>query len=358
MTARSPVEDLPAYLRERLTPQMWAVLHHQLVEAVHRRQRLELPDDPWEAARLDYREERAFWNEGGPGMSSTEDTTMPTAGVDVPVRIHRPVTAASGAVGSDVPGGGEPGADGPAAVGPDLPTILFFHGGGFTLGDLDTHDRIQRMLAHHSGAAVVAVDYSLSPAAKFPQAMRECVGVAAHIAEHGAQWGLDGDRLAFAGDSAGSGLSIGGALMLRDELPDVFARLRSLILVYGGFGLRDSASRRLWGGDWDGMRMDDLSGFMDALYADTADARSVYVNPLEADLRGLPPVFLRSAELDPLADDSRAFAEALRRAGQEHDYLEVPGVLHSYVHFGRMLDAANQTLAEGALFAASRFARG
>lgn len=343
MTALSPVEHLPAHLKEKLTPQMWAVLHHQLVEAVHRRQRLELPDDPWEAARLDYREERAFWNEGGPGMSSTEDTAIPAAGVDVPVRIHRPVTAASGAVGAD---------------GPGLPVILFFHGGGFTLGDLDTHDRIQRMLAHHSGAAVVAVDYSLSPEVKYPQAMRECVGVAAHVAEHGAQWGLDGDRLAFAGDSAGAGLSIGGALLLRDEAPDVFTRLRSLILIYGGFGLRDSASRRLWGGDWDGMKMDDLAGFMDALYADPADARSVYVNPLEADLRGLPPVFLRSAELDPLADDSKAFAEVLRRAGQEHDYRELPGILHSYVHFGRMLDEANQTLAEGALFAAARFARG
>jgi acetyl esterase len=275
-------------------------------------------------------------------MASTVDTTIPAAGVEVPVRIHTPVTAASGA------GEGEGGTE--------LPVILFFHGGGFTVGDLDTHDRVQRMLAHHSGAAVVAVDYSLSPEAKFPQALRECTGVAARIAADGAQWGLDGSRLAFAGDSAGSGLSIGGALLLRDEDPDVFARLRSLLLIYGGFGLRDSATRRLWGGDWDGMKMDDLSGFMDALYASEDDARSIYVNPLEADVRGLPPVFLRSAELDPLADDSLAFAEVLRRAGQEHEHHEVPGVLHSYIHFGRMLDAANQTLAEAALFAAARFA--
>ena len=342
MAAHSPVDDLPEYLLDKLTPQMRAVLHHQLVEELHRRQRLQLPDDPWEAARLDYREERAFWNEGGPVMASSVDTTIPAAGVEVPVRIHTPVTAASVA--------GEDSGTGP-------PVILFFHGGGFTVGDLDTHDRVQRMLAHHSGAAVVAVDYSLSPEAKFPQALRECTGVAAHLTAHGAQWGLDGSRLAFAGDSAGSGLSIGGALLLRDEDPDVFAQLRSLLLIYGGFGLRDSATRRLWGGDWDGMKMDDLAGFMDALYSSEADARSVYVNPLEADVRGLPPVFLRSAELDPLADDSRAFAEVLRRAGQEHEHREVPGVLHSYVHFGRILDAANQTLAEAALFAAARFAQ-
>jgi acetyl esterase len=343
MTARSPVDDLPEYLREKLSPQMRAVLHHQLVEAVHRRQRLTLPEDPWEAARLDYREERAFWNEGGPVMESTRSTTIPAAGVDVPVRIHTPATAASGA-GADEGGG------------TGMPVLLFFHGGGFTLGDLDTHDRVQRMLAHHSGAAVVAVDYSLSPEVKYPQALRECADVAAHLTRHGAEWGLDQERIAFAGDSAGSGLSIGAALLLRDEQPEVFARLRALVLIYGGFGLSDSASRRLWGGDWDGMKMDDLSGFMDALYASEDDARSIYVNPLEADVRGLPPVFLRSAELDPLADDSLAFAEVLRRAGQEHEHHEVPGVLHSYIHFGRMLDAANQTLAEAALFAAARFA--
>ena len=354
MTARSPVDDLPEYLREKLSPQMWAVLHHQLVEAVHRRQRLTLPDDPWEAARLDYREERAFWNVGGPVMESTVRTTIAAAGVDVPVRIHTPATAAT------LAGGGGPPSSGPAVTGVGegrgLPAILFFHGGGFTLGDLDTHDRVQRMLAHHSGAAVVAVDYSLSPEVKYPQALRECADVAAHLTRHGAEWGLDQERIAFAGDSAGSGLSIGAALLLRDEQPEVFARLRALVLIYGGFGLSDSASRRLWGGDWDGMKMDDLSGFMDALYATPQDARQVYVNPLRADLTGLPPVFLRSAELDPLADDSRAFAEQLRRAGQPFDYHEVPGVLHSYIHFGRMLDAANQTLAEAALFAAARFA--
>ncbi|HJG80088.1 MAG TPA: hypothetical protein K8V08_06725, partial [Brevibacterium senegalense] len=113
MAAHSPVDDLPEYLLDKLTPQMRAVLHHQLVEELHRRQRLQLPDDPWEAARLDYREERAFWNEGGPVMSSTADTTIPAAGVEVPVRIHTPVTAASGV--------GECGGTG-------LPVILFFHG--------------------------------------------------------------------------------------------------------------------------------------------------------------------------------------------------------------------------------------
>ena len=337
---RSRLEDLPAHLRAKITPQMRAVLEHQFEDEARRRAELTLPADPVEAARADYRAERAFWNEGGPTMSSTRELRIHAAGVDVPVRIHLPVTV--DAAGS---------ADGSGRA----PAILFFHGGGFTLGDLDTHDRIHRMLAHHSGAAVVAVDYSLSPEVKFPQALRECAGVAAHVAEHGEELGLDGSRLAFAGDSAGSGLSIGAALLLRDEAPDVFARLQALVLIYGGFGLKDSAARRLWGGWWDGMKMDDLAGFQEALYADPADADSPYVQTLRSDLTGLPPVFMRSAELDPLADDATAFAESLRRAGHTPDTREVPGVLHSYLHFGRLLDEANFTLTESAGFIAAAF---
>lgn len=340
---RSRIEDLPEYLREKMTSQMRDVLVHQFEDEARRRAELTLPDDPIEAARADYRAERAFWNEGGPAMETTTETHIRAAGVDVPVRVHRPVTV--DAAGSANESG-------------EVPAILFFHGGGFTLGDLDTHDRIHRMLAHHSGAAVVAVDYSLSPEVKFPQALHECAGVAAHVARHGGDLGLDGGRLAFAGDSAGSGLSIGAALLLRDESPEVFARLRALVLIYGGFGLQDSAARRLWGGWWDGMKMDDLSGFQEALYADPADADSPYVQTLRTDLSGLPPVFMRSAELDPLADDTAAFAQMLRRAGHDPDVREVPGVLHSYLHFGRLLDEANFTLTEGAQFVAAQFARG
>ncbi|SMY13167.1 alpha/beta hydrolase fold domain-containing protein [Brevibacterium jeotgali] len=347
--AQSRLEDLPAYLLERLTPQMRDVLEHQFEDEARRRAEVTLPEDPTEASRAEYRAERAFWNEGGPTMASTRELQIHAAGIDVPVRIHLPVTvdAAGSASGS-----------GSAAGSGKVPAILFFHGGGFTLGDLDTHDRIHRMIAHHSGAAVVAVDYSLSPEVKFPQALRECAGVTAHVAEHGEELGLDGSRLAFAGDSAGSGLSIGAALLLRDEAPDVFARLQALVLIYGGFGLKDSAARRLWGGWWDGMKMDDLSGFQEALYADPADADSSYVQTLRSDLSGLPPVFMRSAELDPLADDTAAFAQMLRRAGHTPDVREVPGVLHSYLHFGRLLDEANFTLTEGAQFIAARFAQG
>lgn len=339
------VEDLPDHLIEALSPQMRRVLEHQYADEARRRAELSLPEGPLEAARADYRAERAFWNVGGPAMASTRDVVLPVAGAEVPVRCHRPTTAArTGA-----------------------PAIVFLHGGGFTLGDLDTHDRIHRMLAHHSGAVVVAVDYSLSPEAKHPQAMHETAAVAAHLAVRGEEWGIDPRRLALAGDSAGAGLSIGAALMLRDDQvggfadgavtgPEVFDRLRSLLLFYGGFGLADSASRRLWGGDWDGMAMEELSAFAEALYADPADADAPWARPITADLSGLPPVLVRSAALDPLADDSRAFAELLRRGGVPHDYREAPGILHSYLHFGRILDAANETLAEAGVFAAAHAA--
>lgn len=227
------------------------------------------------------------------------------------------------------------------------------------------------MLAHHSGAAVVAVDYSLAPEAKHPQQLYEAVAVIDSLVTGGDQWGIDGGRLALAGDSAGGSLALGTALLLRDRASgdgpaarevdsaaqvaeQAFAAVCGLILVYGEFGLRDSESRRLWGGEWDGMGPADLAEYRTLRFADSADARTRYASPVDADLTGLPPALMYAAELDPLRDDTRVIDQLLRRAGVVCQYHEVPGVLHSYLHFGRLLDAANDTLTTMAGFAAAR----
>ncbi|GAA1810870.1 MULTISPECIES: alpha/beta hydrolase fold domain-containing protein [Brevibacterium] len=287
------------------------------------------------AARAEYRAERTHWNEGGPTMARTEDAHLRVGDVEVPIRIHRPTTEAV------------------------LPGIVFLHGGGFCLGDLDTHDRIARVVAATSGAAVIAVDYSLSPEAVFPQALLECATVIAHLARDGQDWGIDGTRLAVAGDSAGAMLALGSALLLRDEPERVgadssFAALRALLLVYGSHGLRDSASRRLYGGAWDGMGPEVLAGIANVHYTSPADAESPYIDHLGADLRGLPPTFIAAAGLDPLRDDSRALAALLQRAGTDVEFIEYPHVLHSFLHFGRVLDEANAALTTAAEFAAAR----
>lgn len=286
--------------------------------------------------RAEYRAERAYWNEGGPTMTRTVDDTISAAGVDVPVRIHYPNAEAV------------------------LPGIVFLHGGGFTVGDLDTHDRIMRVLADASGAAVIGVDYSLSPEAKFPQALHESAGVVDWLVRRGKEYDLDGSRLAIAGDSAGAMLTVGAALLLRDvperigALPESFSAAKALMSFYGGHGLTDSASRRMFGGSWDGMGTDDLDSIMSDYFASTGAARSPAYDHLGADLAGLPPVFVAAAGLDPLRDDSRSLAVRLRRAGNDTVFEEYPHVLHSFLHFGRILDDTTDSLTKAAAFVAAQ----
>lgn len=327
--------DIPAYVRDAFTPQMRRVVEHQLDRL---NGRADSGGDTIEAARAEYRDERSFWNVGGPVMHETRDTRIRAAGRDVPVRIHRPRAADA------------------------LPAIVYLHGGGFTVGDLDTHDRITRVLADVSGAAVVAVDYALAPEAVFPQALHETAGIVAHLAAHGEQFGIDGGRLALAGDSAGAMLSLGSTLLLRDEPERVgdeaaraFASIRAMLLYYGGYGLADSVSARLYGGFWDGMGADELGTISEVYLTDAVDRQSPYVNHLSADLDApLPAAYVIGAELDPLRDATVALGARLEIAGQDVSWRVVPGVLHSFLHFGRMLDEANEVLAAGAMFARRR----
>lgn len=282
--------------------------------------------------RAAYRAERRFWNEGGPTMARTIDVRVPTAHGDVATRCHVPV------------------------AGQDLPVVVYLHGGGWVVGDLDTHDRIMRALAHESGAAVLGIDYARSPEAKFPVAVEQCAAVTQRLLDGGdLNPGLpvDGRRLALAGDSAGASLALATALLLRDraateERP---ARVGALALYYGLYGLRDSASRRLLGGPWDGLTGADLDYYTDCYLADPADARHPYVDCLSADLSvGVPPCYLAAVELDPLRDDSAALAQLLARSGVpvEHDVYD--GVLHGFLHHSRMLDEARIALRRGGAF--------
>ncbi|WP_182347336.1 alpha/beta hydrolase fold domain-containing protein [Tomitella gaofuii] len=337
------IDDVPGHVRERLTPQMRRVVIHQLARAAAVAGGGDVPADPIAAMRAEYRDERRFWNEGGPRMAATDELRIRAAGTDVPIRIHRPTSAA------------------------ETPAVVYFHGGGFTVGDLDTHDRIMRVLADRSGAAVVGVDYSMSPEVRFPQALHECAGVVAELAVHGRRHGIDPTRLAVAGDSAGAMLSMATALLLRDRpaaLPGIdlhaaaaaSGALRAMLLYYGGHGLRDSATSRQYGGFWDGMAPQDLQGLQSTVFDDPADRDGPLVDHISADLdTPLPPAYVVGAELDPLADDARALAAALRRGGQDVRFRMVPGVLHSFLHFGRMLDEANEELACGAEFVRARF---
>jgi acetyl esterase len=280
----------------------------------------------FDVLRSSYTAERRFWNEGGPLLPQTINTVLPTPHGDVPIRFHIPTV--------DV----------------RLPAIVYIHGGGFVLGNLDTHDKIMRLLAELTGATVVGLDYSLSPEAKFPVALEQCAALARHLHQEGAHLNIDGDHLALAGDSGGAMLALATLLHLRDEGGDS-SYVKALLLYYGLYGLRDSVSRRLLGGTWDGLTKEDLDYYMDCYLARPEDADSPYVDCLGADLtHGLPPCYIAAAEFDPLRDDSAALALLLRahQVPCQHDLF--PGVIHGFLHHSRLLDTALEALRHGADF--------
>ena len=284
------------------------------------------PDQSFAQMREAYNRERAFWNEGGPAPASTRNGTLPTRHGRVPVRMHRPSDA------------------------PRLPVIVYIHGGGWVLGNLDTHDRITRTLAAETGAAVLAVDYTLSPEARFPQALEECVDAIRALRESCDEWGIDPAGVSIAGDSGGANLALGAFLHLRDE-ERAADGIACLLLFYGSYGMRDSTSMRLLGGPWDGLTEEDYAWYRGLYFENEADQSSPYFDLLAGDFSlGVPACYVAAAEFDPLRDDSRTLTTMLKLAGVDVRYEEFPGVIHGFLHHSRLLDSAREALAHAAEF--------
>lgn len=275
------------------------------------------------AQRRLYNANRAFWNEGGPAMADRVDLTIDGPGGDLALRIHYPVESRP------------------------LPTLIFLHGGGWVLGNLDTHDRIMRQLAADSGMAVAGVDYRLAPEAPFPCANEDAVVAVQWLAENGGDLGLDTDRLAIGGDSAGAALSLGTLHIFQNQRPGL---LKAGLLYYGAYGLRDSRSRRLFGGVEDGLSAKNLAFFRTCLMAPGAAKPDWRLDLMSRDVTGLPPLFIGPIECDPLRDDSDTLSELCVDAGVPHDYHLFKGVLHGFLHMSRMVDASREALALGGAF--------
>jgi acetyl esterase len=320
-------------IRPRLDPQMAAALEAEARIAAETVARHGLENaDPKDltAARLQYNANRAYWNTDAPVMAESQDLLLPGPYRDIPARLHRPVQR-----------GAEP-----------APVLIYLHGGGWIVGNLDTHDRIMRILAQKSGCCVLGVDYHLAPEAKFPQPQDECCAAADWVLQHGAEYGLDPNRIALAGDSAGANMSMTVLLHLKNQ--GRIGAVGAALLYYGSYGLRDSASRRLWGGAEDGLSAADLAFFRECLFEDQAEMLDPRFDILANDLTELPPLFVLEVAMDPLADDSRALADAVLEAGGQVDYRRVEGVLHGYLHMSHSVDAAMDALSDGAAFLRAR----
>lgn len=279
-------------------------------------------DERYETLRQRYCEERKYWNEQGPVMLKTEQVNVETDYGVMATRIYYPKQDSRA-------------------------TLFYLHGGGYILGSLDTHDRIMRLLAHYTGCAVIGIDYTLSPEAKFPM-IEETVSACQFFHQRAADFNLDPQRIGFAGDSAGAMLAMATALWLRDHKIDC-GNVTAVLLYYGLFGLRDSATRRLYGGSWDGLTAKDLQEYEDAYLANERDRESPYYCLFNNDLtRDVPPCFILGSEFDPLIDDSRALYQTLQTHGQPCRYQIASGTLHAFLHYSRMMDAADRALRDGA----------
>ena len=280
--------------------------------------------------RENYVAGRAWWNEGAPELACVVDDAVEGPSGAIAVRRYYPR---------------------PLAAGETSPAIVYVHGGGFVLGNLDTHDRICRILAERAGVPVVAVDYRLSPEARYPSAVREAAAVASFLHREGAGWGIDGGRLAFAGDSGGAHLGLAATLYLREECGGADF-VRCLLLFYGWFGLTDSASMRLLGGPWDGLAEEDWQFYM-GLYAENPEtlAQEPYANLFLNDLtRDVPACYIAAAEFDPLRDDSACLAAICEQYGIPCRYEVFEGVIHAFLHYTKMLDVANDALDHAVAF--------
>lgn len=217
-----------------------------------------------------------------------------------------------------------------------LPVLLYLHGGGFTIGSLETHDSLCRQLALRSGSAVVALDYRLAPEHRFPTAVDDAWAAMRWLAAHAHSIGLDGTRLAVGGDSAGGTLAATCAIHARD----IGLALRHQVLITPGTtAFADTPSHRRFAQGYL-LDADGIAWFFDQ-YIAHADRRDWRFAPLEADdLDGIAPASVLLAECDPLVDEGIAFADRLRAAGVPVDLELTRGVTHDFIKLGRVLPEA------------------
>lgn len=262
-------------------------------------------------------------------IGKVEDRTIPGPdGRPLAVRIYTPVAAPAG----------------------PLPVLVFFHGGGFVIGSLDTHDAPCRLLANDARCLVVSVDYRLAPEHRFPAAVDDCIAAVQWVARNAAEIGADPNRIAVGGDSAGGNLSAVVAQQLRDAGgPRVVFQL----LIYPATdALHEGLSRTA---NAQGYMLDqELMTWFFTQYIGSLDGTGVDLgeprfSPLRhPNLANLGTVHVIVAGFDPLRDEGIAYAEALKAAGNSVTLAEFPGQIHGFCSMGGVIAAGRTALEEGA----------
>jgi acetyl esterase len=270
-----------------------------------------------ETARDDYRRGLAKTEIPAPDIGGTRDLAAP--GAAGKMRLRRYVPA-------------KPGCEAEAA-------ILFMHGGGCVIGDLETHDIFCRALCHDTGATVLALDYRLAPEHPFPAAVEDSVAALTWLSREAPSLGLDPKRIAVAGDSAGAGLA---AVALHETKGQLVAPVRGQVLIYPALDLRGRLPSRKELAEQFPIPREMIEWFFNHYFGTAwpiADPRAIPA--LYEDYTGLPPALIITAGHDPLRDEGAEYAETLRSAGVPVEHQCYEGTIHGFMNMGRVLRGAH-----------------
>lgn len=237
------------------------------------------------------------------------------------------------------------------APGTRQPLIVFAHGGGWTFGSIDTHDGGMRHLAHHSGCAVLGIDYRLSPEHPFPACLSDMLATIEFAAAGALGSDVDTSRLALAGDSAGANIALAAALTHRDH----GAPIKTAALFYGCYApIFDTPSHKTCGDGSYGLGTEMMRWYWRNYLGKENETTQSFAAPLRADLTGLPPLYLNCAGLDPLRDDTLLLGQRLSDAGVRYQLDVFPGVVHGFLRMVRELPAAREALQKAGAFLSDR----
>jgi acetyl esterase len=250
-----------------------------------------------------------------------EDRKIPGPGGELPIRVYTPQ------------------GNGP------FPVLVFFHGGGWVLCDLDSHDAPCRILTNKVGCVTVSVDYRLAPEHKFPAGVEDCFAATKWVAAHARELNVDANRLAIGGDSAGGNLSAVIAQLARDAGGP---KIAFQLLIYPATEAElDTASHKTFTDYF--LTKDDIVWFWGHYLRGPADRKDPRVAPaLTKNLKGLPPALVITAEFDPLRDEGEAYGEKLRAAGVPVTVSRYEGMIHGFLSMFDALDKGKLALEESA----------
>ena len=231
----------------------------------------------------------------------------------------------------------------PANATRPAPTLVYYHGGGWTMGNLDSHDVLCRQLADESGFVVVAVDYRMGPEHRFPAAVDDVLAATRWLQAQADTLGLDATRFAVGGDSAGGNLAAVVALAWRDAGEAV--PLKFQLLIYPATDMRLVAPSHTSNGQGYLLTAETIRYFR-THYIDPEQYSDWRASPLlHGDLSGLPPALVITAGFDPLRDEGRQYADALSAAGSPAQYVCFDRQIHGFITMGRLLDEAHTAVA-------------